>query len=151
MKPVIIKNLTRAVRGTSLKLPMKSCQYIGFKHLAKSKTRLKDGNLISNDQYGFMLSAYYGDSLLATAPLFHNDPLELQMKLVDFELEFLSKENGKAWVKLYSADANELGFPPAGRFTGSFGGLYATSSGDSSDNVAVYENYKMEEIKDVAP
>ena len=49
--------------------------------------------------------------------------------------------------KIAEADGHELGFPPAGRFTGSFCGLYATSKGDSTvNNVAHFDWYEMKKL-----
>lgn len=93
------------------------------------------------------VSTYYGDSLLNTRALNSNEDLQLRIQLIDFQIHFFAKEKENEWMDLGVADAHELGFPPAGRFTGSFCGLYATSKGDTSNTTASFDWYKMHELK----
>lgn len=88
-------------------------------------------------------SVYYTDSLVSSVDLKSDKELELKMELDNFYLTFYVKEKKSDWVKVGEMDANELGFPPAGRFTGSFAGLYTSSRGEVSDNSASFFYYNM--------
>jgi len=89
-------------------------------------------------------SVYYADSLLSGTDLRGSGELGLKITLEDFKLSFFIKEDAGDWQKICETDGHELGFPPAGRFTGSFCGLYATSRGDSNvNNVAGFDWYEM--------
>lgn len=93
-------------------------------------------------------SVYYTDSLLSSLDLKSDKELELKMELDDFYLTFYVKELKSDWVKVGEMDASELGFPPAGRFTGSFAGLYTSSRGEDSENRARFSYYSMKGIRE---
>jgi alpha-N-arabinofuranosidase len=88
-------------------------------------------------------SVYYMDSHIRSVDVTSDAPLDLKIELDNFHLTFFVKESGGKWVKVGEADASEMGFPPAGRFTGSFCGVYASSRGAESDNQASFSEYEM--------
>jgi len=88
-------------------------------------------------------SVYYTNTLVASTDLSSNAPLNFKIELDNFHLTFFVKEAGATWVTIAEADASEMGFPPAGRFTGSFCGVYASSRGIESDNQAHFDGYQM--------
>jgi alpha-N-arabinofuranosidase len=91
-------------------------------------------------------SVYYMDSLISRTPIFGGNAIGLKIELNDFHIDFFVKEKAKEWQKVGEADGSEMKFPPAGRFTGAFCGLYATSRGDNSSiNVASFDWYEMKE------
>ncbi len=89
------------------------------------------------------VAVYYGDSLIASSAITSKKDLALKIELDDYLLTFFVKEKGAEWKKITATDASELKFPPAGRFTGSFAGLYASSRGETSKNKALFNYYKM--------
>jgi alpha-N-arabinofuranosidase len=89
-------------------------------------------------------SVYYTDSLVSSVDLKSDSPLHLKIELDDFFLSFFVKEEGKQWHKITGTDGSELAFPPAGRFTGSFAGVYASSRGGDSQNKAKFAYYRMQ-------
>ena len=95
-----------------------------------------------------MASVYYTDSLLTQIELSGNDKVGLKISIDDFKLQFAIKESNKEWQTIAEAEGHELGFPPAGRFTGSFCGLYASSRHDSTtNNVAYFDWYEMKKLE----
>jgi len=91
-------------------------------------------------------SVYYMDSLITKTPIAGKEAIGFKIELNDFHLSFFVKEKTNEWQKVGEADGSEMKFPPAGRFTGAFCGLYASSRGDeSSTNVASFDWYEMKE------
>lgn len=91
-------------------------------------------------------SVYYTDSLISQVDLKTDEPIEMRIRLEDFQLEFWVKESDSHWQSICTTDGSEMGFPPAGRFTGAFAGLYATSKGNASASSAKFEYYKMKKV-----
>ncbi|SNR65799.1 alpha-N-arabinofuranosidase [Lutibacter agarilyticus] len=91
-----------------------------------------------------VVSAYYdGNTLLGRLELEANKIIELKIHLDHFTISFYVKEPQASWKQIAKADASKLGFPPAGRFTGSMVGPYASSRGEVSDNYASYNNFQL--------
>lgn len=98
---------------------------------------------ISNGK--LVISVYYdGKNLLGQEALKNNKPVRLKIQLNDFKMQFFVEVKANSWTKIAETDASSLGFPPAGRFTGSMVGLYASSRGKQSSNWAIYDDFKME-------
>lgn len=93
-------------------------------------------------------SVYYTDSLIASSDLKSKEELQMKMELDNYKLTFFVKEKDQEWHKIVVTDATELKFPPAGRFTGSFAGVYASSRGETSKTKANFNYYKMKGIRD---
>ena len=90
---------------------------------------------------------YYTDSLLNQTDIKDNENLNMKINIDQFKLSFFVQQGSGEWQKISETDGAELGFPPAGRFTGSFCGLYATSNGDNSvDNIAEFDWYEMKKL-----
>jgi alpha-N-arabinofuranosidase len=91
-----------------------------------------------------VVSAYYdGKTLLGQQELKTNKAIELKIHLDHFKMSFYVKEPQSAWQLIAETDANNLGFPPAGRFTGSMVGPYASSRGQVSKYKACYEKFEL--------
>ena len=126
--------------------PKKESECAGIAFLRGHKPNWSMVKEMHNEQ--LMASVYYTDSLIAQVNISDNKELGLKIAIDDFQLQFFIKESDGSWQKIAEADGHELGFPPAGRFTGSFCGLYATSRGDSSaNNVANFNWYEMKKIE----
>ena len=92
-------------------------------------------------------SVYYTDSLLGQVNLKTNSKLDMKIELDHFQLKFLIKEPQDKWITICRADGSEMGFPPAGRFTGGFAGLYVTSNGRKVHNSAFFDHYRMNKVE----
>ena len=88
-----------------------------------------------------------GKELLGQVLLQTNNTISLKIELINFKMTFSVKESDTSWQTVAEAQTKELlGFPKAGRFTGSFVGLYASSRGKKSNNKAVFENFSLAKL-----
>jgi len=91
-----------------------------------------------------VVSAYYdGKTLLGQQELKTNKAIELKIHLDHYEMSFYVKEPKSSWTLIAKTDASKLGFPPAGRFTGSLVGPYASSRGQASESKVSYEKFEL--------
>lgn len=91
-------------------------------------------------------SVYYTDSLVGQIDLHSDSEIEMKIRIDDFWLQFFVKEQKSQWQMVSEVDGAELGFPPAGRFTGSFVGLYSSARGDTVNARAYFNWYKMKRL-----
>jgi alpha-N-arabinofuranosidase len=90
-----------------------------------------------------VVSVYYnGEKKLGQYQLKSDKLISLKIKLDDFQMSFFVKEDAN-WEKIAETDASSLGFPPAGRFTGSMVGPYASSRGETSTTWANFDDFKL--------
>jgi alpha-N-arabinofuranosidase len=95
-----------------------------------------------------VVSAYYdGKTLLGQQELKTNKAIELKIHLDHFKMSFYVKEPQTDWKLIAETDASNLGFPPAGRFTGSLVGPYASSRGQVSKVEACYDKFELKTFK----
>ncbi|MFD1316382.1 glycoside hydrolase family 43 protein [Namhaeicola litoreus] len=85
---------------------------------------------------------YNGEKKLGQYQLKSEKTITLKIKLDDFKMSFFVKEDTN-WEKIAEADASSLGFPPAGRFTGSMVGPYASSRGEISTTWANFDDFEL--------
>lgn len=94
-----------------------------------------------------VVSVYHdGKTLLGQVPIKSDSPIDLKIELDNFTMNFYVKEFKKSWQKIVETDVNQLGFPPAGRFTGSMSGPYASSRGKTSDNWAIFDSFSLKKL-----
>ncbi|GAB5554565.1 MAG: glycoside hydrolase family 43 protein [Saprospiraceae bacterium] len=100
---------------------------------------MKDGQMV--------VSAYHdSQTLLGQQILKSTKDIQLSIRLDDFKMAFYVKEKGANWTKIAETDANQLGFPPAGRFTGSMVGPYASSRGTTSALWAGFDDFELKDL-----
>jgi len=92
-----------------------------------------------------VVSAYNdGKTLLGQYELKSKNAIQLKIQLDNFRMSFYVKESNGTWEKIAETDASSIGYPQAGRFTGTLIGPYASSRGAiSKDKWATFDDFEL--------
>lgn len=85
-----------------------------------------------------MAAAYFGRERLGGLPVAESGAVQLRLRLEDRRLVFFAREGSGEWRRVVEAEVTPLIDAAGGRFTGCFAGVYATSRGEPSSQVAEF-------------
>jgi xylan 1,4-beta-xylosidase len=92
----------------------------------------------------YFVSVYYNSEKMTSTQIIDKlAPTYLKIEINGFEADFLYSENGTDFSHVAAADISAIGFPTAGRFTGSFIGLYASSRDKLTTNKAYFDFFEL--------